>query len=238
VSFTAKPGETIALVGLSGAGKSTLASLIGRTYEPASGRVLIDGVDARRYKLREFRNQIAVVLQDALLMSGSIGDNILYGRLDATDHEVVLAARSAHAEEFIAKMRRGFDTPIGESGGQLSGGQKQRLSIARAFLKDAPILILDEPTASLDSVSEQAVLAALERLQQGRTTFVIAHRLSTVRNADKILVLDAGRVAAQGRHAELLRSSALYRRLCAGLALDDGRADEPSDVENARADAG
>jgi ATP-binding cassette subfamily B protein len=218
VSFVAKPGETVALVGLSGAGKSTLVSLIGRMYEPTGGRVLIDGVDARRYRLRSLREQVAVVLQDAVLLSGSIADNLWYGRLDANEHEVVLAARAAHAEEFIAGLRRGFDMPIGEKGAQLSGGQRQRLSIARAFLKDAPILILDEPTASLDTVSEQAVLHALERLQHGRTTFVIAHRLSTVRDADRILVLDAGRITAEGRHDELLRASELYRQLASQLA--------------------
>jgi ABC-type multidrug transport system fused ATPase/permease subunit len=171
---------------------------------------------------------VAVVLQDAVLFSGSIADNLWYGRLDANEHEVVLAARAAHAEEFIAGLRRGFDTPIGEQGTQLSGGQRQRLSIARAFLKDAPILILDEPTASLDTLSEQAVLNALERLQRGRTTFVIAHRLSTVRNADRILVLDAGRITAEGRHDELLQTSDLYRRLAAQLV-------EPDDDAPARA---
>jgi ABC-type multidrug transport system fused ATPase/permease subunit len=229
VSFAARPGETVALVGLSGAGKSTLVSLIGRMYEPTMGRVTIDGVDARRYQLRSLREQVAVVLQDAILFSGSIADNLLYGRLDANEHEVVLAARAAHAEEFIAGLRRGFDMPIGEKGTQLSGGQRQRLSIARAFLKDAPILILDEPTASLDTISEQAVLHALERLQHGRTTFVIAHRLSTVRNADRILVLDGGRISAEGRHEELLQTSELYRRLAAQLV------DAGADAQTARA---
>jgi ABC-type multidrug transport system fused ATPase/permease subunit len=220
VTFRARPGETVALVGLSGAGKSTLVSLIARLHETTSGRVLIDGIDVRRYGLRSLREQVAVVLQDALLFSGSIADNILYGRLDATDHDVVVAAREAHAEEFIAKLRRGFDTPVGEKGMQLSGGQRQRLSIARAFLKNAPILILDEPTASLDTVSEQAVLSALRQVRHGRTTFVIAHRLSTVREADRILVLDAGTIKAEGRHDELLQASALYRQLCTQLADD------------------
>ena len=219
VSFTAKPGETVALVGLSGAGKSTLVSLIARLYEPSAGRVLIDGVDARRYRFGSLRRQVAVVLQESILLSGSIGENILYGRLDATDHEVVLAARAAYTEEFVAHLRRGFDTPIGEAGSQLSGGQRQRLSIARAFLKDAPILILDEPTAALDTVSERAILDALAKLQKGRTTFVIAHRLSTVRNADRILVLDAGSVVAEGTHSDLLATNDLYRELC--RQLDD-----------------
>ena len=221
ITFTAAAGETIALVGRSGAGKSTLVSLIGRMYEPTAGRILIDGHDIRGYRRRSLREQIAVVLQDAVLFSSSIADNLLYGRLDATEHEVVLAARAAHAEEFIAGLRRGFDTPIGEKGGRLSGGQRQRLNIARAFLKDAPILILDEPTASLDAVSEQAVLSALEQLQVGRTTFVIAHRLSTVRSADRVLVLDAGQIAARGTHEELLASLPLYRQLCAELAPAD-----------------
>jgi ABC-type multidrug transport system fused ATPase/permease subunit len=217
VSFTANPGETVALVGLSGAGKSTLAALIARMYEPSSGRVLIDGVDISRYRLKSLREQIAVVLQESVLLSGSIGQNILYGNLDANHHDVLAAARAAHVEEFVAALRHGYDTPVGNGGAQLSGGQRQRLSIARAFLKDAPILSLDEPTAALDTVSEQAVLRALARLRHGRTTFVIAHRLSTVRNADRILVLDAGRIAAEGTHDELLRTTDLYRQLCAQL---------------------
>jgi ABC-type multidrug transport system fused ATPase/permease subunit len=220
VSFEAHPGETIALVGLSGAGKSTLVSLLGRFYEPTSGRVLIDGVDVRRFKLRPLREQIAIVLQDSIMFSGSIGDNILYGRLDATDHEVVLAARAANCEEFVAGMRRGFDTPLGDAGAGISGGQRQRVSIARAFLKDAPILVLDEPTAALDTLSERAVLKALTELRQGRTTFVIAHRLSSVRRADRILVMDLGSIVAQGTHRELLTASDLYRELCSQL-LDE-----------------
>jgi ABC-type multidrug transport system fused ATPase/permease subunit len=217
VSFTAKPGETVALVGSSGAGKSTVVSLLGRLYEPSNGRVLIDGIDVRRFRLKSLREQVALVLQDSVLFSGSIADNILYGRLDATDHEVVLAARAAHCEEFIADLRRGFDTPLGDAGTGLSGGQRQRISIARAFLKDAPVLILDEPTAALDTLSEKAVLSALRRLRKGRTTFVIAHRLSSVRDADRILVMDAGRVVAEGTHQQLLESSGLYRELCAQL---------------------
>jgi ABC-type multidrug transport system fused ATPase/permease subunit len=220
VSFEAHPGETVALVGLSGAGKSTLVSLLGRFYEPTTGRVLIDGTDVRRFKLRPLREQVAIVLQESIMFSGSIGDNILYGRLDATDHEVVLAARAANCEEFVAGMRRGFDTPLGDAGAGLSGGQRQRVSIARAFLKDAPILILDEPTAALDTLSERAVLKALTELRQGRTTFVIAHRLSSVRRADRILVMDAGSIVAQGTHRELLASNALYQELCTQL-LDE-----------------
>jgi ATP-binding cassette subfamily B protein/subfamily B ATP-binding cassette protein MsbA len=218
VSFVASPGETVALVGLSGAGKTTIVSLLARLYEPSSGRVLVDGIDVRTLPLRSLREQIAVVPQESILLSGSVADNILYGRLDATEAEVVAAARAAECESFIEQLPLRFATPLGELGAGLSGGQRQRLSIARAFLKDAPILILDEPTASLDGVAEHAVLDALRRLRRGRTTLVIAHRMSTVRDANRILVLDAGSIAAQGRHEDLLESSALYRRLCAEIA--------------------
>jgi ABC-type multidrug transport system fused ATPase/permease subunit len=217
ISFEAKPGEMVALVGLSGSGKTTLASLLGRFYQPTSGRVFIDGIDVRRFKLKGLRQQIAIVLQDTIMLSGSIGENILYGRLDATDHEVVLAARAANCEEFVAHMQCGFDTRVGDRGTGLSGGERQRVSIARAFLKDAPILILDEPTAALDTLAEQVILRALTTLRQGRTTFVIAHRLSSVRDADRILVMDGGHIVAHGRHEELLHTSELYQRLCQQL---------------------
>jgi ATP-binding cassette subfamily B protein/subfamily B ATP-binding cassette protein MsbA len=229
VSFRVKPGETVALVGLSGAGKTTLVSLLGRFFEPTSGRVLVDGVDVRRFRLKALREQISVVLQESILFSGSIAENILYGRLDATDHEVVLAARAAGCEEFISNLRRGFDTPLGDGGAGLSGGQRQRLSIARAFLKDAPILILDEPTAALDTIAEQAVLRALAKLRKGRTTFVIAHRLSSVRDADRIFVMDGGQIVAQGRHEELLASSPLYQQLCQQLV--EGPNDQSASTE-------
>jgi ATP-binding cassette, subfamily B, bacterial len=218
VSFTAKPGEMVALVGLSGAGKTTAVSLITRLYEATLGRILVDGVDIRGYQLKSLRDQVAVVLQEAVVMSGTVRENLRYGRLDATDQEIEAAAKAANAHDFIMALPHGYDTELGEAGNGLSGGQRQRLSVARAFLKNAPILILDEPTAALDTVSEELVFDGLRRLQEGRTTFVIAHRLSTVRSADRILVLDRGRIAGQGTHEELLRSNHLYARLASQLA--------------------
>ena len=230
ISFTAKPGEVIALVGLTGAGKTTLVSLIPRFYDPTVGRVTIDGVDVRHYRVRSLREKIAIVLQDPVLFAGTIADNLRYGRLDATDEEVEQAARAAHAHEFIMRLPNGYQTEIAQAGGSLSGGERQRLSVARAILKNAPILILDEPTSSLDSISEEIVFAALRRLRAGRTTIVIAHRLSTVRDADRILVLDGGEIAAQGRHEELLKSSQLYRRMCARLSVGKSL-DDPESVD-------
>jgi len=225
ISFTAKRGEMVAVVGLTGAGKSTLVSLIPRFFTPTAGRVLVDGLVVDRYRLRSLREQVAIVLQDAVLFGGTIADNIRYGRLEATDEEVQQAARAAHAHEFIMRLPQGYDTAVSEAGGSLSGGERQRLSIARALLKDAPILILDEPTSSLDAISESAVFDALRHLRKGRTTIVIAHRLSTIRDANCILVLHEGRIIAQGTHAELLANNELYRRMCArlqvGQSLDD-----------------
>jgi len=230
VSFVARPGEIVALVGLTGAGKSTMVSLIPRFFEPTRGRVLIDGIDVRKYRLRSLRERIAIVHQDAVLFGTTIAENIRYGRLDASDAEVERAARAAHAHEFIERLRQGYRTPIAEAGASLSGGERQRLSIARALLKRAPILILDEPTSSLDALSEGAVFAALRKLKSGRTTIVIAHRLSTICDADRILVLHEGRIVSQGNHAELLTSSELYRRMCARLSV--GRSlDEPETVD-------
>jgi ABC-type multidrug transport system fused ATPase/permease subunit len=230
ITFAATPGEVIALVGLTGAGKTTLVSLIPRFYDPTLGRVTIDGVDVRQYRVRSLREKIAIVLQDPVLFQGTIADNLRYGRLDATDEEIEQAARAAHAHEFIARLPNGYQTEIAHAGGGLSGGERQRLSVARAILKNAPILILDEPTSSLDSISEEIVFAALRRLRAGRTTIVIAHRLSTVRDADRILVLDGGQIAAQGRHEELLKSSQLYRRMCARLSVGKSL-DEPESVD-------
>ncbi len=214
LSLHARPGERVALVGPSGAGKSTVVSLLLRFYEPDTGRLLIDGRPAGDYELRALRGQMAVVPQEVLLFGGSIAENIAYGRPGASLEEIVAAARGANAHDFIASFPEGYDTLVGERGIKLSGGQRQRVAIARAILKDPAILILDEATSSLDSESEKLVQDALETLMQGRTSFIIAHRLATVRDADRIFVLDAGRVAESGTHAELLaRENGIYRRL-------------------------
>jgi ABC-type multidrug transport system fused ATPase/permease subunit len=213
ISFEAGAGKVVAIVGPTGAGKTTLMSLIPRFYERKRGRILIDGRDVRQYTLRSLRRQISVVLQEPLLFSGTIAENIRYGRLDATLDEVMEAARQANAHDFVLRLPNGYDTELGERGVQLSGGERQRIAVARAFLKDAPILILDEPTSSIDSKTEAVILDALDRLMVGRTTFMIAHRLSTVRRADVILVLDRGRLVERGEHGELLRQGGLYRQL-------------------------
>jgi ABC-type multidrug transport system fused ATPase/permease subunit len=213
-SVMARSGQRIALVGPSGTGKSTLVSLLLRFYDPEQGRILIDGLNAREYDLHQLRSQMAVVPQDVILFGGTIAENIAYGRPGAPPDDIEQAARLANAHEFIVKFPEAYSTRVGERGVQLSGGQRQRIAIARAILRDPAILLLDEATSSLDSHSESLVLEALDRLMQGRTSFVIAHRLSTVRGADCIFVLDHGRVVESGTHAELMeRPDGMYRNL-------------------------
>jgi subfamily B ATP-binding cassette protein MsbA len=213
ISFEVEPGMRVALVGPSGSGKTTLMSLLPRLYDVTDGRILIDGIDVRDYALRPLRRSIGIVQQDSFLFSGTIRDNIRYGRPKASDDEVIAAAQAANAHEFIVPLPGGYDALIGERGVNLSGGQKQRISIARALLKDPRILILDEATSALDSESESLVQEALGRLMQGRTCFIIAHRLSTVRHVDRILVLRDGQVVETGQHDELVRANGLYARL-------------------------
>jgi ATP-binding cassette subfamily B protein len=220
ISFTVEPGQRVALVGPSGAGKSTIVSLLLRFYEPEKGHLLIDGRPASAYGLHELRSQMALVPQDVLLFGGTIAENIAYGRPDAREDEIIAAAQKANADEFIRSFPEGYQTRVGERGVQLSGGQRQRIAIARAILRDPVILILDEATSSLDSASESLVLQALERLMEGRTSLIIAHRMSTVRRADRIVVIQDGCTVETGTHAELMqREGGVYRNL-SQLQLD------------------
>jgi ABC-type cobalamin/Fe3+-siderophores transport system ATPase subunit len=213
ISFAILPGQRVAIVGPTGAGKTTLVSLIKRFHDAKEGAVLVDGLDVRNLKVRSLREQVSVVLQTPELFSGSIMDNIRYGRLEASVSEVVDAAKAANAHDFIERLPKGYETQLGEGGHQISVGERQRICVARAFLKDAPIVILDEPTSSIDSKTEAVILDALDRLSVGRTTFVIAHRLSTIRHADVILVMDQGRLVQNGTHEELLAQEGLYGQL-------------------------
>jgi ABC-type multidrug transport system fused ATPase/permease subunit len=213
-NLTISPGTRIGICGPTGSGKSTIVSLISRFYDPSGGRILIDDTDITDFTLDGLRSQIGFVLQDTVLFYGSIHENIAYGRPEASEEEIIEAAQLANAHEFIEKMPHGYDTLVGERGVTLSGGQRQRIGIARAVVRNSPILILDEPTASLDTESEKIVMEALEKLMQGRTVITIAHRLSTIRDADKIIVLDAGFIVEQGTHEELMKKGEMYAELC------------------------
>jgi subfamily B ATP-binding cassette protein MsbA len=227
VTLSAEPGQVVALVGPSGAGKTTLVNLIPRFYDPTVGSVCIDGHDVRQVQIHSLREQVGIVPQETALFSGTVRDNIAYGKLDATQAEIEAAARAANAHDFVSRLPAGYDTLVGERGMKLSGGERQRIAIARAILKNPRVLILDEATSSLDSESEYAVQEALERLMRDRTTFVIAHRLSTITNADKIVVLANGCVMEQGTHEGLLaREGGLYRRM---YAVQFRLEEEPSD---------
>jgi ATP-binding cassette subfamily B protein len=225
VTLTIAPGETVALVGPSGAGKSTVIQLLQRFYDPQEGALRIDGVDLRDMARGDFRRRIALVPQDPVIFAATARENIRFGRPEASDAEVEAAARAAAAHDFLSRLPDGYDTYVGERGVMLSGGQKQRIAIARAILRDAPILLLDEATSALDAESERAVQEAVERLAKGRTTLVVAHRLATVKKADRIVVFEAGRIVAQGRHDELVAEGGLYARL-ARLQFTEGIAAE------------
>jgi len=213
ISFKIAPGEVVALVGPSGAGKTSIANLICRFYDPVDGQVTIDGHNLRRIKLNSLRSQVAVVLQDSFLFNNTVAENLHYGKPDATEAELIGAARAANAHDFIMQLPDGYGTEIGERGVRLSGGQKQRLALARAILADPRILILDEATSSVDAEAEYLIQQALQRVLQGRTALVIAHRLSTIRHADKIIALDRGRIVEMGSHEQLMQRNGLYSQL-------------------------
>ena len=223
LSFTVEPGETIALVGHSGAGKSTIINLLMRFYDPQTGRITADNHDIKSLKIKSLRDQITILMQEAQLFYKSVAENIAFGKEGATTEEIIRAAKLAQAHDFIENMPNGYETMIEEGGENLSGGQKQRINIARAMIRNTPILILDEPTTALDAKSESLVHDAINVLTRGKTTFVIAHKLSTIRDADKILVLDKGQMVGLGKHDELLENCEPYRQLCRwqfGMGID------------------
>jgi ATP-binding cassette subfamily B protein len=232
VSFAVEPGQVVALIGHSGAGKSTILSLISRLYDPSKGRILLDGHDLKDLDLDSLREQISVVLQESILFQTSIRENILYGRSDATDYQLTDASAAAGVDLFLDRLPNGYDTVVGPRGATLSGGERQRVAIARAIVRNAPILILDEPTTGLDAKSEQLVMGALARLMTNRTTLVVSHKLSLIERADKILVMDGGRLAEAGTHAQLLQAGGLYAKLRAAASdaaamIGSGQLDEP-----------
>jgi ABC-type multidrug transport system fused ATPase/permease subunit len=213
LSFTIQPGQVVAVVGHTGAGKSTIAQLIPRLYDPNEGQILIDGRDIRDFTLESLRAQMSMVLQESILFTGSIVENIAYGRPDATGMEIIEAAKDANADEFISKFPDGYYTILGERGSNLSGGQRQRIAVARAFIRDTPILILDEPTTGLDAESIDLVLQALRKLMKGKTTIIISHELNLIRDADKIIVIKEGQIEQMGTHDELIHAGGLYANL-------------------------
>jgi ATP-binding cassette subfamily B protein len=237
VSMTVTAGEMIGLVGHSGAGKSTLINILMRFYDPTQGVVEVDGIDARKIRVADFRRQVGVVLQESYLFPGSVRDNIAYGRPKATMEEIMLAAKAANAHDFIVNFPDGYDAYVGERGQRLSGGERQRIAIARAILHDPKILILDEATASVDTETERMIQEALDRLTTGRTVFAIAHRLSTLRNADRLIVIDKGRVAEEGTHEELMElENGIYAKLVE-MQMEFHRMHEDDEESAERADS-